>query len=501
MEPPVRCLAPRSGRVRGAAPLTRPQGSAARARGPRGAVPTPLALARRLVSGLSPTAPVLDPACGDGALLAACLEASLAAGLAPGAALERLHGIELEPALALRARARLAARTGTGPRFEAGARLRTGDALTGEPWPAGTWVVANPPWGALAGRQSRRLPEALRRRLAGAGSRGWPSLQGPFLVRIARHVAEHRTGARLLVPAALLESPRYAPLRAELARSVRPEGPPEELGERAFPGVTAPAVLLALVPLDAPLEPQAAGRWGSEPPPLVRALAGLPRAPARTFADPGVHTGNQAAALVVRGGPEQPSPAHRPLREGRCLAAHDLGPPRAWIRTDLTPDPERRFRLRARAHYAGFPVLVRQTADRPIAALHAQPTYFRNSLLAARAVEGLDPAFLVAVLNGPVAAAWHRARFRDARQRAFPQVKVGHLAELPLPLPHRDRDPRLHDELAARARALAAGSSGADRERFEREVEALGRRTLGAYRLTPELAAAALEGARPRAQS
>ena len=96
-----------------------------------------------------------------------------------------------------------------------------------------------------------------------------------------------------------------------------------------------------------------------------------------------------------------------------------------------------------------FPVLLRQTADRPIAALHTEPTYFRNSLLAARTVEGLEPRFVVAVLNSTALASWHRGAHRDARQRTFPQVKVGHLIAAPFPIAHRRENPPLHDALVA----------------------------------------------------
>lgn len=223
---------------------------------PLGAVPTPPALASRLVGGVPPGAAALDPACGDGVLLAALLEADLAAGRDPLEALGRLHGIELDPARAAAARARLerlatglphlrapaassspghpgtcgpdtparplhaaeadpspagrppsGAATGGRAHASRAVRVECRDALSC-PWPAATWVVANPPWGALSGRPSRRLSAADRRRLARAGPGGWPSLQGPFLERIARHVAEHGTGARLVLPAALLESPR-----------------------------------------------------------------------------------------------------------------------------------------------------------------------------------------------------------------------------------------------------------------------------------------------------
>ena len=121
---------------------------------------------------------------------------------------------------------------------------------------------------------------------------------------------------------------------------------------------------------------------------------------------------------------------------------------------DLPRAPERRFRFAPLERYRSVPVLLRQTADRPLAALHTAPTYFRNSLLACIPPPELDPAYVVAVLNSPVAALWHRIRFRDARQRTFPQVKVGHLRTQPLPIARREQAPEHHDEIAALARAL-----------------------------------------------
>ena len=416
-----------------------------------GVVFTPAELALRLARGLELAAGdrLLDPACGDGALLAAALAARAERhGHDPSWARSSLFGIEIDPELAERARERLAREAGLPRGTELDGHILTGDALAAEPaWPAGAHVLANPPWVSFSGRQAR--PGLRGSAAAGAG---WPALQSRFLERIARHIGPSRSRARLLVPAALTELAGYGPARRLATAWARLTGPPEDLGERAFPGVVEPTAIVALEGLGAAGQGSSA-RW-SEPAALDRGwlarLAERPRLPARTFADPGVHTGNCARELVHR-------PWREPwanLREGRCLSAFALAPASAALRLDLAPGAGRSFRRRALEHYAAFPVLVRQTADRPIAALHREPGFFRNSLLAARAVPGLDPAFVVAVLNGPVAAAWHRANFADARQRAFPQVKVGHLATQPFPFVQRAAAPRAHDAVAARARAL-----------------------------------------------
>ena len=434
----------------------------------RGTVDTPPELARRLVDPVvraaGPEARFLDPSCGVGALLAA------AEAVLPDPA-GRLFGIEADPERGAVARRRL------GPR----AVVRTADALAVE-WPARTHVIANPPWVSFSGRQAARGGRSART----AG--GWPSLHGAFVERIADHVADHRTTAAVLLPASVAELEGYAELRARVDRRLRIETV-EELGEHAFPGVTEPAILVRFTPRDDPVEGSSRSwlRSATEHDPWIAKLARFPRLPPRTFADPGVHTGNAARELVRR-----PIGGLPGLREGRSLRAFRLAAPSAGLVTTLERTPTLRFRIAALERYRSFPVLVRQTADRPIAALHAQPTYFRNSLLATRATPGLDAAFVVAVLNGPVAAAWHRAHFRDARQRRFPQVKVGHLATQPVPIATRDDDPALHDRLANCARALAARPG----DHHEDDPE-LARLVLSAFGLDGSAAERILALARP----
>jgi hypothetical protein len=426
---------------------------------------------------------VLDPACGDGALLAAALEHH---GRDAAYARSSLFGIELDPELAERARARLCRLAGLPRGTELDEQIVCADALAPpHAWPAKTHVLANPPWVSFSGRQSAGVTghgsDSDPRRDPGRDPGGWPSLHGAFLERIARHVQAERTSARLILPAQVTELERYGPLRRSVTQLVRLAEPPRELGEDRFTDVIGPVVVLALRPGRGSGDGSEAP-WSAMSPTaevLHAELSHLPRLDRRSFADPGVHTGNAARELVF----DAPGPGRAPLRVGRDLAPFKLGTPSRYLRVDLEPSGTRssgttsngrRFRIAPLERYEGFPVLVRQTANRPLAALHVEPTFFRNSLLAAREVPGLDPAFVVGVLNGPVATAWHRARWRDARQKAFPQVKVAHLASQPFPIATRAEQPELHDELAARVRALPKKEGAAfDRERCAVESLAL----------------------------
>jgi hypothetical protein len=366
-------------------------------------------------------------------------------------AAEGLHGIEIDPDLCAQARAHLREAIG-GPAGERAARnLRCADALDPEvPWPEATHVVANPPWVSLSGRQAcRELPAervALYRR-AWPSMRGWPTLHGAFLERIAVHVAASRSSARVLLPASVCELDGYAELRRRVSALADLSAPPRELAEDAFPGVCEPSVLLELAPATRRGR-GSGGPWAAVDEGVAAALQAFdafPRLPTECFRDCGVHTGNCSAELIVR----TPTPGLPGLREGKDLVAYRLGPPRIQLRAELERTPERRFRVKALEDYRAVPILLRQTADRPVAALHDDPTYFRNSLLACTPPAGLDAAFVVGVLNSPVAAAWHRLRFRDARQRSFPQVKLAHLRGLPFPILHRDEDRALHERVAA----------------------------------------------------
>jgi hypothetical protein len=448
-------------------------------------------LAARLTSGLGLDGPsgaepfgVLDPACGDGELL---LAAWHAAGRCPELAALGLHGLELAPERARAARRRLCETIGGEAGRRAAANVRCADAL--DPavrWPAVRAIVANPPWSSLSGRNAVRIPASQRElyRRSWPSIAGWPSLHGAFLERIAKHAADCRASARVLLPASVCDQQGYSKLRERVTATCRLEDAPIDLGESAFPGVVSPAVLLTLAPRVAP-GAGTADAWSTTSPVATRLLAELarfPRLPSACFGDPGVHTGNCAGELVLRsGGSEWPA-----LREGRDLSPYRLGPARARLRLDVPKGDGRRFRVAPLDRFLLVTVLVRQTASEPRAALHETPGYFRNTLLACTPPPGLDPAFVVAVLNAPTAVAFHRLSFRDARQKSFPQVKVKHLRAQPFPIAHRDEDPRLHDRVADLARRAATSDAA------RREAESL---VVRAFGVTPCAVAEATPGA------
>jgi hypothetical protein len=438
---------------------------------PPGQVATPSGLARRVASALLDAAPdacaFFDPACGSGALLAALAAEWTARGRTDEL---RLHGCDVDAVVL--ADARLAVLGVGAARVEL--QLVRADALAAStPWPDGAAIAANPPWASYSGRQ--RVPGTH----AGA-SGGWPSLHGAFAERIAAHCADHRVPAVMLLPAAWCELVRYAPSRARVDAHTALVRTVEQLGEHAFPGVVGSTALVRLVPCTRDTAQVAPDELELSLA-LRHSLDSTPPWPARCFGDTGVHTGNAGRELIDR------APAIADLREGRDLGAFRLAPPRLALRTGVARNAGLRFRVGAPSKFASTRVLLRQTADRPIAAVHEPACWFRNSVLACWPPADVDPDCATALLNGPVAAAFHRLSFADARQRAFPQVKIGHLRAQRFPLGSRTEAPDLHDELARRARALRDRARAVDNA-WEHERAALAELALAAYRLPESLA-------------
>jgi len=339
-------------------------------------------LARETLGPLPGPLSILDPACGEGALLRA------AARLRPDAT---LTGVDLDGAALAHA---------PGERIHADALRRD--------WGARTFdvVLCNPPWVSFSGRHGKPLGADERRDLAARyrSFARWPTLHGPF-VELCLQLATRRMG--ILLPAQVREFDGYAPLRDVVGARGR-SATWIDLGEDAFEGVVQPSCMLIV------------GIGGGAPAPAAARPQG-----GGLFADIGVHTGNCAATLLDRGG--------APIREGRDITPFVLAPPRRTLRTDLARGPGEYFRIAPLERYREFPILLRQTASRPIAALHAEPTYFRNSVLGCRGIPGVDDALVVAWLNCGAVAAFHRRHVAESRQRAFPQVKLRHLHALPMP--------------------------------------------------------------------
>jgi hypothetical protein len=418
---------------------------AAAGNGKPGCVYTPRGLALRLAEAvlaplpLSPAPSVLDPACGAGALLLGALEWALR---------ERPTWISTWRSGGMRGwdtsqsavdacnRALSLVVPGLRP-----AELRDGLQAEG----SADAVLANPPWISFSGRHAIQIEpakrSALRQRFA--AFRGWPAMHAAFAERCAELTRQDgRCG--MLLPMQVADLAGYDAARQAMTRRHRLECV-TDLGESAFGGVTEPAGMFILSPRD---DSEIEQDITPALPPHCRPL------PPQSFGDIGVHTGNAAELLIAK----SPEPGARPLRVGRDISPYNLKPPSLWLREVELPE-DRYARVANDSRYREAVIVLRQTAARPIAARHEPWALFRNSVLACFGAAGHDPDFLLAVFNSEYVARLHTARFRDARQKAFPQLKLSHLRALPVP--GREIGP-LYERIANAARSAADDRTAAE---------------------------------------
>lgn len=296
-----------------------------------------------------------------------------------------------------------------------GANLRVADSLLDRADARYTVVLGNPPWTSYSGRH--RTPIAPERLDALLGRypamSAWPSTHAAFFL----------LGERLLLPDgnlgfvapmqfAFLD--RYERVRRQLddhflTRVI------EDAGETSFDGVCQRCGLFGYL-----------GRGGRS----FRAAEGHGMHPAMgdIFFDIGVHTGNLGRKVVVN----EPMPGAVPFREGKDIQPFVCSETRRWLLPKYKVQPGEYWRFGSLERARAIPILLRQTANRPIAAIHTEPTYFRNSVLACTGIPGIDHRVTLAVLNSEFMAETYRRMFPDSDQRTFPQVKVRALRQLPM---------------------------------------------------------------------
>jgi hypothetical protein len=290
-------------------------------------------------------------------------------------------------------------------------------------------IVGNPPWVAYAGRAAQPISRTLHRyfREQYPAFAGYRTLQAVF---VSRSASALRTGGRLglVVPTSMADLAGYAEARRAHDALAAADRALPDYGADAFDGVFQPAMGLVSTRREGTIE---SGRsdWDiarDELDELTRsildAIALLPRMPASAFGERGFQT--------YRGDVEKLATVPDERRSVGLRVGKDVRPFQAKA-PSLFVDPADFARFRDADAWREVAVYVRQTARYPMAA-RADGTPFRNSVLAAFAVDGVDGDALLAYLNAWPIRFFHYMRFRDARQ-GMPQVKIGHLRSLPLP--------------------------------------------------------------------
>ena len=326
-----------------------------------------------------------------------------------------------------------------------------------------TAIVGNPPWASYSGRQAAPISaedsKLYTRCFALFG--GWKALHSLFIER-ALDLTSPDGSLGLLLPAQVVDLGGYGPVRLALRDLTNVAEPLPYFGEDAFGGVVQPTCAViahrrnAVAPdgeedrkrpfvlaekmgskTAAPTNeevrhPQTSTGTGttSGPSSILSRLESFPSAPPKAFADPGIHTGNCSKKIIVA----DCDGICEPVREGKNIFPYRVTPATKLVRLDYEPYDGEYFTVRDLVHYTSFPILLRQTAPRPICAPHQEPTYFRNSVLACRGLKGIPNEAVVAWLNSTAVGFFHMKKIREANQKAFPQVKVKHLRALPIPV-------------------------------------------------------------------
>jgi hypothetical protein len=148
------------------------------------------------------------------------------------------------------------------------------------------------------------------------------------------------------------------------------------------------------------------------------------------IADPGVHTGNVSKTLIVPSDTIHEDAV--PVLEGKQITRFFCSQPTKRVRLSYKPRGSEYFTIRSADRYERATFVGRQTASYPIVGPRKYATYFRNSLLA---LYPPDPPmrdyYVVALLNATLMRYVYQRRVQESQQKAFPQVKVRALRELP----------------------------------------------------------------------
>lgn len=428
-------------------------------------------LARAVREGIT----VCDPACGGGAFLVEAAARLSHMGTPISDVVERCYGIDLSEVALATTQVALWLLTGDSKRaVDAPDRFVCGDALWGRDFIASSvedddllkveenrrldfprvfpsllpdgfgWIVGNPPWVAFQGRATQKIsPErrAFYRKHYEAFS-GYPTLHGMFVQRAASLAP--RGHISLLLPSSLSDLDGYKKTRASLRRAHTAARQLPEYGQDAFEGVVQPCFGLIAAPGADPT-PHSERPWTlqekshrrvevvrAEPPAVLGTFDEAPVLPKETFREVGFQSNRIVVAELFYRGHEPPAEFSVPLLEGRNVGEFVERPPRLFLKPDEETLRLANVRLKDKEVYEGVDVVVRQTAAFTIAARH-QGERFRNSLIGAFGSDELSADLLVGLLNSALFRALHVSRQRDARQAAFPQVKLSHLRRLPAP--------------------------------------------------------------------
>jgi Eco57I restriction-modification methylase/restriction endonuclease TaqI-like protein/type I restriction and modification enzyme subunit R-like protein len=312
-------------------------------------------------------------------------------------------------------------------------------------------VIGNPPYLSYAGRQSVELPSRVRQYFAEKfESSGWPTAHTFFLERSLKLLS--RKYVSFIVPDQVGHLVGYSSIR-EIANREGGVIDVRYWGEHVFKSVTTPALTFTVDKEQVGGETEVFERTGASsrgqltggnPWTFAPSAALIRRLHVNAFSldkfigDCGIRTTSAKDQVVEL---KDAKGKYVPALEGKRVQRYTCEQPEIAVRLDSRKD----VYVSAEKRYKAAKWLVRQTAAYPIVGPHEHATHFRNSLLALFEPDnGTEIEYLVALLNSRLMRFIYTETVREARQQAFPQVKVGALRTLPM----RRIDPSKREEKA-----------------------------------------------------
>ncbi|MCA8912962.1 MAG: hypothetical protein KDB82_14780 [Planctomycetes bacterium] len=376
---------------------------------------------------------VLDPCCGLGSLLLASVEWACVSRpqwvktwLQGG----KLQGWEISRELADGTK-RVLELAGQCLKLPVRPKLVIRDALESDDREITDAILCCPPWKDLSGAAAQDMLPAKRAQIARRfGSfTGTPALHTVFTELAGRLIRRQGGRVGILLPLRVADSPDYAAFRRAMAQFVAPDQIIAQ-GQGVLPGVNDDAGLFVLTAGkgDVSGEPWESRADEREQVYQTSILRHIPLPPT-SFEDIGVNPGNMARQLIT----DKPEKHAQPIRDASDVIPFAMRKPRLFLRQAGPSQSGRYARVAPAATFKQARIVIKRDAQRPIAAKHNPPAFFRDDLIACFGAPDHDDDFLLGVFNSEYFGRLYRDSFKETRLRAEGRITVEQLRMLPVP--------------------------------------------------------------------
>ncbi|MBI3627690.1 MAG: N-6 DNA methylase [Candidatus Sungbacteria bacterium] len=327
-------------------------------------------------------------------------------------------------------------------------------------------VIGNPPYISLSGRQSADIDEDERRYLHEKyeSIQGWPTLHSAFVERSIKLLSKRMLS--FIVPDQVGHLEGYGHLRKFILDNAGLTKV-KYWGEDVFADATTPSITFVAdkeykgatsiykindEKVEVLLSGQKTWTAGSS---LIDKLREKTESLGDLVADLGVHTGNVSQEII------KPIDAKSkdcvPVLEGKNISRYFCEKPEKCLLINYKVKEGEYFTIRPKDRYKKATFVVRQTASLPIVGPKRFTDYFRNSLLALYPPQDKrEIEYLVGILNSKLMRFIYQNTVQESGQKAFPQVKIKSLRELPIRSIDfsKSKEKTTHDEVVKLAREM-----------------------------------------------